>query len=122
MARGALHRSLPPDSQCSARRGIRETSGRRHGAQPATDESGAEAIASPGRIDLVDLERGLREAGRQVEVAGALGAPLLNDRANATAEDFRNRKEALALRLPITLDSSRGIEGFRNKFPPPSPN
>ena len=89
-AGGALHRSLLRDRQGSARRGVGETPGRRQAAQPATDEGGAETIARPGRINLLDFEPGLCEPRRGVEVAGAVGAALVNDRPNAAAEDFRD--------------------------------
>ena len=89
LACGALHRSLPRDSQGSARRGISQTLGRRHVAQPATDEGGAEAIARSGRIDLLDLEPSLGEPRLGVVIASAVGAALVNDRPNAAVEDFR---------------------------------
>src|ERR1700688_2830203 len=88
LAGGALHRSLPRHRQCSTRCGVSQTPGRRHVAQPATDEGGSEAVASSGRIELLDLEPGLGEARRGVEVACAFRAPLVNDRFDAVGENL----------------------------------
>ena len=107
LAGGALHGSLPRYRQGSARGGIGQTLGRRHVAQPATDERGAEAVAGPGGIDLFDLEPGLREARSGVEVVGAVGAALVNDRPNALAKDFRDRCFLFfCLREQIELDAA----------------
>src|ERR1700722_12676414 len=88
LAGGALHRSLPRHRQCSTRCGVSQTPGRRHVAQPATDKGRPEAVASSGRIDLLDLEPGLGEAGRGVEVASAFRAPLVNDFFDAVGENL----------------------------------
>src|SRR5580704_6265575 len=88
LAGGALHRSLPRHRQCSTRCGVSQTPGRRHLAQPATDESGPEAVASPRRIELLDLEPGLGEARRGVEVASTFRAPLVNDCFDAAGENL----------------------------------
>src|SRR5215467_13412417 len=90
LAGGAFHRSLPRDSQSSARRRVGQALGGWHVAQPATNEGGAETVPSPRRIELLDLEPGLREARRGVEVAGAVGSALVNDRSDAVAEDFHH--------------------------------
>src|ERR1700729_3093399 len=88
VAGGALHRSLPRHRQCSTRCGVSQTPGRRHVAQPATDEGGPEAVASSGRIELLDVESGLGEARRGVEVASAFRAPLVNDCLDAVGENL----------------------------------
>ena len=88
LAGGAFHWSLPRYRQCSTRRGVSQTPGRSHVAQPATDEGSAEAVASSGRIELLDLEPGLGEARRGVEVAGAFRAPLVNDCSDAVGENL----------------------------------
>ncbi len=107
LAGGAFHRSLPRDRHCSARRGVGETPGRSQVAQPATDEGGPETVAGARWIDLFDLEPGLREARRGVEVAGAIGAALVNDRPNAAAEDFRDCGLLfLRLRKEIEFDAA----------------
>src|SRR6202046_3857032 len=88
LAGGALHRSLPRHRQCSTRCGVSQTPGRRHVAQPATDEGGPEAVPSSGRIALLDLEPRLGEARRGVEVASAFRAPLVNDCFDAVGENL----------------------------------
>ena len=88
LAGGALHGSLARHRQCSTRCGVSQTPGRRHVAQPATDEGGPEAVASSGRIALLDLEPGLGEARREVEVASAFRAPLVNDCFDAVGENL----------------------------------
>src|ERR1700729_4094201 len=91
LAGGAFHRSLPRYRQGSTRRGVGQTPSGRHVAQPTTDERGAEAVASSRRIHLLDLEPGLRETRRGVEVASTVSAALVNDRSDAAAKDFRDR-------------------------------
>ena len=86
LAGGALHRSLPRHRQCSTRCGVSQTPGRRHIAQPAADEGGAEAVPRPRRIELLDLEPGQCEARRGVEVASAFRAPLVNNCFDAVGE------------------------------------
>ena len=110
LAGGALHRSLPRHRQCSTRCGVSQTPGRRHVAQPATDEGGPEAIASSGRIEFLDLEPGLGEARRRVEVAGALGAPLVNDCFDAVGENLLDRG-----RLLLRIGEERELNAARQE-------
>src|ERR1700722_16732777 len=88
LAGGALHRSLPRPRQCSPRRRVSQTPGRKQAAQTATDQCVAEAVPSPRRIELLDLESGLCEACCGVEVASAFRAPLVNDCFDAVGENL----------------------------------
>src|ERR1700689_4462557 len=88
LAGGPFHRSLPRYRQRSARRRVGQASSRDHVTQPATNERGAEAIPSPRRIELLDLEPRLSEARRRVEIAGAFRAALVNDRSDAVGENL----------------------------------
>src|ERR1700722_6758105 len=108
LASGAFHWPLLRYRQRSTRRGVSQTPGRRHVAQPATDEGGPEAVASSSRIELLNSEPRLSEARRRVEVAGALGAPLVNDCFDAVGENLLDRG-----RLLLRIGEERKLNAAR---------